>query len=347
VTYTPIVRAPSGIPAAPLIMVTGAPKTGKSVTAYKLGLSPRIDNCWVIDLGEGSADEYAQLGGYHVLEWGQTWADLTDSIRWCVAQPVAEGHMNAVIVDSGTEVWEGLKDRASKRARGSKKNRQTLANDPDAEVDVSMNYWNDAANTWGAIVGPLKTAPHVVGVILVRADIVAEVINGAPTNKRVTSLQAHKSLPATATVHVEVRDDHSAWLRDIRSLSVDVPRNGRQLDPANPLGEVLDLMAPDDGRFGESKAALPVDDERPRDLDQPETGEPARQTKPSAAQTAKAMAMFTDAGIMDRDDRLKATAAYIGREVGSWNDLTRDEASVVIDALTRDTAPQNEPAHAN
>lgn len=57
--------------------------------------------------------------------------------------------------------------------------------------------------------------------------------------------------------------------------------------------------------------------------------------KPSAAQTKMAMALFTECGITDRDDRLHATSAFVGHTVGSWNDLTRDEGSAVIDGLER------------
>lgn len=259
-TYVPTPRKPTGIPAAPLIMVSGAAKSGKSMTAYKLGLSDRIGECWVCDLGEGSADEYGELGGYTVLDWGRSWSDLADTIRWCVAQPVADGLLNAVIIDSGTEMWEALKDRASTRARSSKKNREALAKDPDAEVDVSVNYWNEAANTWGKVVGPLKTAGHLVGVIIVRADEVAEMANGAPTKNRVVSLQAHKSLPAIVTAHVQVRPDHSAHLVEVRSFHVSVDPRGRKLGD-NPLGEVVDLLSPAGG-FAAPDVHTPIDDER-------------------------------------------------------------------------------------
>lgn len=264
-TYVPTARPPTGIPSAPLIMVSGAAKSGKSMTAYKLGLSPRIDQCWVCDLGEGSADEYGDLGGYTVLNWGTSWSDLADTIKWCVAQPAGEGLMNAVIIDSGSEMWQALKDRASARAAGSQKNKRALAADPDAEIDVSMNYWNDAANTWGKIVGPLKLAGNLVGVILVRADEVNEVANGAPTSRKVISLQAHKSLPAIVTAHVQVRADHTAHLVEVRSAKVSVPPRGVALG-ANPLGEVLDLLAPVGG-FAAPVVNVPVDDERAQEAD--------------------------------------------------------------------------------
>lgn len=48
-----------------------------------------------------------------------------------------------------------------------------------------------------------------------------------------------------------------------------------------------------------------------------------------------AMALFTEVGITERDDRIAATSALIGRDVDSWNDLNRTEASTVIDGLEK------------
>jgi hypothetical protein len=48
-----------------------------------------------------------------------------------------------------------------------------------------------------------------------------------------------------------------------------------------------------------------------------------------------AMALFTEIGIVDRDDRIAATNALVSRPVSSWSDLDRNEASTVIDALTK------------
>ncbi len=261
-TYTPTARKPTGIPAAPLIMVSGLAKSGKSMTAYKLGLSERIHNCWVVDLGEGSADEYGGLDCYQVLNWGNSWADLQDTVKWCVAQPCPEGTMNALIIDSGTEMWDGLKARADKRARGSKRNKEALAKDPDFEIDVSMPYWNDAKEVWARIVSPMKLAGRLVGVVLVRSEVVAEVVNGAPTNRRVTSYQCEKTLQGIATAHVQVDMDHSAKLIEVRSLNVSVTTTrGLPLDNANPLGDLLERLSPS-AEFAAPDVQTPTDDER-------------------------------------------------------------------------------------
>lgn len=56
---------------------------------------------------------------------------------------------------------------------------------------------------------------------------------------------------------------------------------------------------------------------------------------PSKAQTRHVMALFGGLGITDRAERLARTGELVGREVGSWNEVSPEEADQVIDALSR------------
>jgi len=56
---------------------------------------------------------------------------------------------------------------------------------------------------------------------------------------------------------------------------------------------------------------------------------------PSDAQTKKAMALFGEIGVHERNERLALTSAYLGRDVATWKDVTRSEAAVVIDKLEK------------
>lgn len=55
--------------------------------------------------------------------------------------------------------------------------------------------------------------------------------------------------------------------------------------------------------------------------------------RPTEVQTKKAMAEFAEAGLTDRAARLTETSRILGRTVESWSDVTRAEATRVIDQL--------------
>lgn len=56
-------------------------------------------------------------------------------------------------------------------------------------------------------------------------------------------------------------------------------------------------------------------------------------TKPTAAQNRKMHALFREADITDRSDRLRLTSIVTGRDITTSSGLTRDEASTLIDQL--------------
>lgn len=70
---------------------------------------------------------------------------------------------------------------------------------------------------------------------------------------------------------------------------------------------------------------------------------PPKPKTPEQTMTAKAMAMFSELGYRDREDRLTLTSAIVGREVASWNDLGDDERHSVIDYLDAELAGPPEP----
>lgn len=66
--------------------------------------------------------------------------------------------------------------------------------------------------------------------------------------------------------------------------------------------------------------------------------EPVVEDRITAAQSKALHATFTEAGITQRDHRLDYCRNLLGRDIDTSNDLTRSEASAVIDALKSDTA---------
>lgn len=100
-------------------------------------------------------------------------------------------------------------------------------------------------------------------------------------------------------------------------------------------GEVVDSVTHEPLNGARESAAdvlaAPQQDEQP-------AAEAAETTEPgvTSAQLKKIAALMHEADITDRGQALRYVADVIGREVGSRNELTKDEASRVIDALKAD-----------
>ncbi len=95
------------------------------------------------------------------------------------------------------------------------------------------------------------------------------------------------------------------------------------------------------------KRAAPPPPPEP-DLDEaptPAVEEPSPQASDTItdAQMKKLQASFTEHGITERTERLEVVATIIGREVASAKDLTKEEASQVIDWFEQRSAPTSEP----
>jgi len=232
-------RTPTGQVAWPLILVEGAEKSGKSVAAYSLSGDPRVGRTFVLDLGEGTADEYARLGRYEVIDHNGTYSDMEQQIRFACAEPFEPGVPNVIEIDSGSAVWDLLKDWTNHRARNSRTGRRKLHDDPDAEIDPSMNLWNDARDRWYRIINQLRRS-GCIGVIICRAREVALVKDGQPVEGKTDyKVEAEKGTPFAVTAQVRMSLPHTATLVAVRSLDVALPEGGLRLADDNPLGHLV------------------------------------------------------------------------------------------------------------
>lgn len=249
-------RPPSGRVAFPLLLLEGEEKAGKSVAAYRLSASPKVGRTFVFDLGEGTADEYGELGPYEIVEHNGTFTDLLEQMRAACAEPMVDGCPNVVVLDDATALWDLLKDWAGTRARNSRNGRKRLAEDPDAEVDVSMNLWNDAKDRWYAVVNLLRSWPGI-GVLIARGKEVAKVQGGQPVaGETEWKVDAEKGTAFAASAWVRMtRPPHSHPHRGPkpprrrprqgpspprreppRASRVRAPRRRRRLRPLEPRG---------------------------------------------------------------------------------------------------------------
>lgn len=237
-------RKPTGQVAWPMILVEGAEKVGKTYTGLSLSASPNVGRTFVFDLGEGTADEYAALGPYEVVDHDGTFTGFMEQLRLAAAVPMTDGKPNVIVVDSVTVLWETIKAWADARARRGTKARKALAQDPDADVSIPMNIWTDAADRWGQMIHVLRYAP-VVSVLIARGKEVALVDSGGQPvqGKSDYKIEAHKSLPAQVTALVRVEAPGKVRLTGVRSLAVQVPSRGLPLPDPNPLDHlVFDVM---------------------------------------------------------------------------------------------------------
>lgn len=145
-----------------------------------------------------------------------------------------------------------------------------------------------------------QMAPDVLGGITVFAEEAVDIDDNAPATP--------PTAPTTPPEPTRKRR---------RTQTTPKPKSTPTAPPAPPS----DDHEGNDERHGE-------DDQHPDGDDQADDDD-----RPTTAQRDLAMARFAAGGIDNRADRLHATSAFVGRPVASWNELTRGEASTVIDAL--------------
>lgn len=250
-------RKPSGAVAYPTILLEGEEKAGKSFAAYRLSSSPRVGRTFVFDLGEGTADEYAELGPYEIVEHNGTFSDLLAQLEAAAAEPAEEGRPNVIVLDDATALWDLLKDWAGARARNSKRGRQALAADPDAEIDVPMNLWNDAKDRWYRVLNLLRGWPGIA-VLIARGKEVSKVVGGQPVAGQTEwKVETEKSTAFAVSAWVRMTRPHVATLVAARSLHVDVPARGLPLEQDRPLEHLIFDVLGAGGDFTASTRVLP------------------------------------------------------------------------------------------
>jgi hypothetical protein len=156
------------------------------------------------------------------------------------APRVAPHLPNAILLDTGTDLWWSLARWIEGRARYRAKNIDLLAKDPDAELDIGRDLWNDAAERWRNIVEPLRTW-NGIAIITARGGWVSGTDRaGQPTRTKEWSTNAHKSLPFDASLIVRLDHGREASIVAARSLTLNVPQGGAiPLDPGWRLADVV------------------------------------------------------------------------------------------------------------
>ncbi|MDP9429466.1 MAG: ATP-binding protein, partial [Actinomycetota bacterium] len=237
-------RKPTGRVPWPCILLEGEEKAGKSWALAQFSTSDRIGALYWIDLNEGAGDEYGAIPGanYQLIQHDGSYAQVLAAVQAVKAEArrAADAGEPPVVlgIDTGSAIWEGLKDWASARAAKSARNRELLERDPNAEIVISQNLWNDAGARWRKLQTELLTFPGIV-VVTARGKEVTEVdANGRPIEGQKTwSVQTHREFPYAATVWVRLRRGRRPVIVGARSVHVGIKPND---DPAK---EVTDPKA--------------------------------------------------------------------------------------------------------
>jgi hypothetical protein len=213
-----------------LILLAGDSKTGKSFRAAEFTGDQRVGRSFWLDLAEGCADEYGAVPGadYEILDHNGTWVDIigqVEAVRDVAREALAKNELPVcLVIDSMTAEWSMLSAWTDTRARRSKANRAALAQDPDAEIDITANYWNDANSRHNRLMNILKTFPGIVVLTAVETEKTqfgpgGKPIAGAP---KVAKPDAQKRLTADVTAWIRLSLTEEPVVVGIRSLKHNV-----------------------------------------------------------------------------------------------------------------------------
>lgn len=234
-------RKPTGAVPWPLILLEGGEKSGKSYAAAILSASPKVGRTAWLDLNEGAADEYGAIPGarYEVIEHDGSWQSIAAAIADAKAEAKKDRDNGekpfVLVIDSMTAEWDLLKAWAESRAKKTDFNKAKLAKDPNAEISVSMNFWNDATSRHRRVMTMLMTFPGIVVMTARGKDVAALDGKGRPIEgTKEYRVEGNKNLAYDASCWVRMYRDKPAIVVGARSVHAGVrpgKDNPRSLHP--------------------------------------------------------------------------------------------------------------------
>lgn len=230
-------RTPSGTPGWPIVLVDSEEKAGGTYTALSVSASARVDRTFVLDF-DGTADGYADLGEFEVVDHNGTLEDAVDQIAAASTEPAEAGLVNVLVIDQVSTLWPAVVGWGDARSRRGKKHRQVLDDDPDAEIRIPDNIWADVRDRWRGFIEACRQFPGPV----------IWVARGYTDDRDRWQVSCEHNLIREASVWVRLRrDPRTAWLVGCELLTgpVEVPV---ELDLDATLADLLfDLLEPAGG----------------------------------------------------------------------------------------------------
>lgn len=222
-------RRPTGVVPWPLILIEGPEKAGKTYTSALLARSDKVGQMYWVDLGEGAADEYGAIPGvdYLIAEHDGTFGSIYQAVEdvRAEAQKAADAGARPVVLllDGMNAEWDLLKDWAAARARSSRFNKAKLEKDPNAEIDISQNYWNDTNARHHQLMRLLMTFPGIVVMTSRGKDIAAVDGNGRPIEgKKDYRVEGQKNLGFDSSCWIRLYRDKPAIIVGARSVHLGI-----------------------------------------------------------------------------------------------------------------------------
>lgn len=302
--FAPAVRSEAKARVA-LLGPTGA---GKTLTALEWStILANGGKVAVIDTENASASLYADKYGFDTAPW---WPPY-DATKLAAAIGDAARAYDVLVLDSLTHFWRGdggvldIVDREAAKNRGN-----------------SYAGWKVGTPVWRGLLDALIFAPcHVV--VTMRSKMEYQLTQNGDGRSKVEKVGmapiARDDVEYEFTVVGEM--DWSHRMTITKSRCSDLADQTAAPHQAGKLAEVLrDWLNSASADDTASRRPDPPSDETDKVTD---------------AQIRKMQATFSGHGISERDMKLAYIIGVVGRPVASSKELTKDEASRVIDALSQ------------
>ncbi|MFF4276244.1 AAA family ATPase [Streptomyces sp. NPDC001536] len=238
-------RKPTGRIDWPLVVAAGAEKTGKSHLCAEFANSDLIGRLIWIPIGESDVDSFGQIADFDIAdEHDGTYRGILNTVRAAVAEPRTDPNKpNAIVLDSGTILWELLQDEADliARSRAAEKAAKYKRPGPSADDDVVIGHglWNRAKDRWRHVINALRRHDGPV-IICCRLDEVTEFdAQGNPTRNRTWKVKSERSLPYDATVVLQLRSYRRPTLTAVRSLVMQLAPDEERARPGLTLDGLM------------------------------------------------------------------------------------------------------------
>lgn len=234
-------RKPTGRVAFPIILLAGVEGSGKTWAAAEATGIDFIDRAFFLEIGEQSADAYANVPGadYEIIEHNGTFSQILTAAREAGQIKADDGKANMLIVDSMTNLWELLSAMAQDRANQRQARRGRRRNDQEAQI--TMDLWNWAKANFCDFVQALRDFPGIV-IVTARLDNIVSVENGKPSGERMWKVRVQKDFPYDVQAEVQVRRPREFTLTKSQNTFLQLQPGGEMPLDDFSIAKLLDAM---------------------------------------------------------------------------------------------------------